>query len=311
MNPNILLQVPLSRPQWRLDRVVQLISHRPEPLRPGRYDDHFVRVYRKLLLALTAAGDDAAKREAVFREYPDVGHAHRLHYSPDIERRQILEARLLTSESIEGDRTPLRRAPKAIEYYEKLFFDVRERLECRDWILKVIIGPRSAYRNNKTGVMGDAERGYVYKLFAYYGGPQVLDAAISGLGSTTMPQRAENVEDWFNDALGRSCESSAAAAAAALQLNQQSLLQMLKLALSMRTGADTPAGTRAERPDLDEWAGTVLASINWEPAVSAGAALSDDVLAVDSAADGSSAALSKFFARGEDFGLLFLHLCSP
>ena len=62
--------------------------------------------------------------------------------------------------------------------------------------------------------MSDAERGFVYKLFAYYGGPLVLDAVTSGLDSTTLPQHGDDIEGWFNNALRQIVRTSAAAAAA-------------------------------------------------------------------------------------------------
>src|SRR6266404_2714912 len=124
MNAEFLMMSPVRRPQWRLDRVVQMLGHRPSPMRPGRLDDYNIQVYRQVLLELAAAGDDESKRDAVFREYPHVCNAHLLHYSPDIERRQILEARLLTNETFDEIASRYATTPQVIDYYEKLFFHV-------------------------------------------------------------------------------------------------------------------------------------------------------------------------------------------
>ena len=194
VNPNSLLQGPLLRPQWRLERVVQLISHRPIPLQPGRYDDHYVRAYYRIMLDLAAAGDDAEKLDQVFRQYPAVCHAHRLHYSADLERRQILEARLLTSETFAEIAVRLATEPSVIEYYERLFFNIRDRLQSSGWIILAGIGRRSG--------SPDDQRGYVYRLFAYFGGPLVLDAVISGMESTEIPRQAEDVPSWFTRRAG-------------------------------------------------------------------------------------------------------------
>ena len=266
MNPNIFIQgLPFRRPKWRLERVVQLISRRPNPLRPGRYDDHYVRAYRRILLELAAADDDEAKREAVFLEYPHVCRGHLLHYSPDIERRQILEARLLTSETIQEIAIRFATVPEVIDYYEKLFFHVRDRLQCSDWIRKVIKGPRGDYRDDGEGVVTDEQRGYVYRLFAFFGGPLVLDAAVNGMINTTMPQHAEDVHAWFDDALNKIVKTSAAAAATTLQFNQQNMMQMIKLAL--RTSS-ARAATRAKLADplLEQRIEQALATIGCGPA---------------------------------------------
>lgn len=243
MNP-ALIDTPFRHPAWRLHRVIELVSHRPSTLQPGRNDDHYVRRYRRIALALTAAGTDEAKRAAVFREYPAVCHAHQIYYSRDVEPRQVLEARLLTRETPEEIAIRFATTPEAIDYYEKLFFDVRDRLECGDWIHRIVVGSRDEYRGKKTGNMTSADRGYVLKLFAYAGGPLALDAVVRGLILKTPPQRIEDVSPWFDDALNQLVQTSAAAAATTLQLNRKNMLQLMKLAI--RTNA-TAAAAQEER----------------------------------------------------------------
>ena len=265
MHPSIARDSPVRRPQWRLDRVIQLLSNRPLPLHPRRYDDHYVRAYRRILGKLRAAGDDLARQDAVFLEYPDVYQAHRLHYSPDLEHRQILEARLLTNESFDEIASRYSTTPKAIDYYEKLFFHVRDRLKCSSWIHKVISGPRSDYRDNKNkGIMTDDERGYVYRLFAFYGGPLVLDAVITGLSPNSIPRLEKNLAAWFDGTLNQLVRTNAAVGAATLRMDQAKLMQMIKLAV--RTSE--AAGSRGETPNtvLEERVKELLATIEWTPA---------------------------------------------
>jgi hypothetical protein len=261
MNSHFLLQGPLRCPHWRLDRVVQMTSHRPSPLRPGPYDDHYVRIYRRVLLALTAAGMDDSSREEVFRANPDICHAHELHYSLDIERRQILEARLLTNETLEGIALGFGTSARTIDYFEKLFFNIRDRMQCRDWILKAaIIGPRRRYRDSKKGAMTDEQRGYVYRLFGFYGGPLVLDAVISGIGSQAVPRRPEDVEGWFQDELQQIVRISAAAAAAVVPFNERNMMRIMKMALRASARANKkPAET--PRYNDEAWAKKVYAAI--------------------------------------------------
>jgi hypothetical protein len=267
MNLHTLFPNPFRTPKWRLERVVYLVGHRPDS-RPGRHDDHYVRIYWQVLRALAAAGDDRAKREVVFRDYPHVCRAHGLHYSPDLERRQILEARLLTQETIEEIATRFDAAPQVIEYYEQLFFHVRDRLQCSDWIRKVILGPCSIYRRDKKGLTPDEQRGYAYRLFAYFGGPLVLDAAISGLVSATLPQCPDDVHGWFERTQRQIVQIRAAAAAATLHLNQRNMTEMIKLGLRM-SGPKT--GKRATAPvrDFEEFAAEVLETVGWGPATRA------------------------------------------
>jgi hypothetical protein len=100
MHADFFTNSPFRRPQWRADRVMQMVEHRPSPLKPRQYDDHYVRTYRQILLSLVAAGDDEAARYAAIQEKPHVYQAHTLHFHPDRHLRQVLEARLLTDESL-------------------------------------------------------------------------------------------------------------------------------------------------------------------------------------------------------------------
>jgi hypothetical protein len=127
----------------------------------------------------------------------------------------------------------------------------------------MILRPCNTDRNNATGAMSEAERGHVYRLFAYFGGPLVLDALVSGMVSTTMPRRAEDVGGWFEDALNQLVRTSALAAAASLRLNQRNMMQLVRLALRRNTAT---AATRAKdaRPSFKEWAGQVSETIGWQ-----------------------------------------------
>jgi hypothetical protein len=154
-----------------------------------------------------------------------------------------------------------------IDYYEKLFFHVRDRLSASDWILQVIKGPRRSYRDNASAEMTEANRGYVLRLFAYYGGPLVLDAAISGMVPKAMPQRAEDVRGWFDEVLCQLVKSNAAAAASALEMNQKNMIQMMKLAVNMNAAKAKQRGNAPQVYD-DSYFEKVLAAIEPYPAPS-------------------------------------------
>ena len=100
MDADFFQDSPFRSPQWRVDRVLQLLAHRKGPLRPGRFDDRFVRIYRDFLLAYLAAGEDEHKLQAVIAEWPPVYWAHLMQFGPDSERRDILQARVLTGEPL-------------------------------------------------------------------------------------------------------------------------------------------------------------------------------------------------------------------
>jgi hypothetical protein len=233
MNPELLISNPLRRPQWRLDRALQLIGHRPRPLRPRRCDDHYVRIYYRILLDLAAARGNEERQDEIIRTYPDAYHAHLLHYSAAAEVRQILEARLLTKEPLAVIAKRLATTPEAIQYYEKIFFNVRDRLAATDWISGIV---RGSYNPESRGnSAGTDERGYLLRLVAYYGGVLALDAMISGLSTVQPPQREKDVSAWLETGLRQSVLSQATAAASVLMPGQPNVMQLMTLALKIRS----------------------------------------------------------------------------
>jgi hypothetical protein len=259
---------PFRPPQWRADRVMQMLDHRPKPLRPRGFDDHYVRAYRNFLISYLAAGQDEELRQAAIVERPHVYHAHLLNFAPDVQLRQIAEARLLTSESISDIAKRFVTDEKAIDYFEKLFFNVRDRLHARDWIAKVILGSPQDRAPNKDGIITAGQRGFLYRLFGHSGGPLALDAMIGGLSPRAMPQQIEDVGAWLDDALAQIVRSRAAQAASVFTINKYNVMHIMKLALrEKRAAAVSQAGADPRQLDLGKHAENVVTTLDrWKTA---------------------------------------------
>jgi hypothetical protein len=184
---------PLRSPRWRCDRVVtalQIPNYRLPRFSGGDYP---VRLFYRYLSVGAAARNDR-QRDALNQDYPDAAQAHSMHYSPAIERRQILEASLLTDESFSQIATRMGMSEPAVKLYAALFFDVRDRLTATTWILKVIMGsPEMRTRFNQDGTLTEEQRGFIFRLFAYYGGPLALEAMVAGIAGVSMPMRPDDV----------------------------------------------------------------------------------------------------------------------
>jgi hypothetical protein len=118
---------------------------------------------RELLRPHRRALNRAAERD------PDLAAAHQL-YERSGRTGLLLEARLLMGQdSVEIERHTA--VPTAIvDVYEAVFFNCRDRLHARDWVVCNALGtPPSA------GSIGQ-DKGAVLKRFAFFGGPLVLDA---------------------------------------------------------------------------------------------------------------------------------------
>jgi hypothetical protein len=189
-----------------------------------------------------AAGDDAVKRQQLHREVSHVGQAHSL-YSSDVEQRQILEARLLTSETFDEIAERFAADAQTIDYYERLFFNVRDRMDAPDWLITIIRGTTEDRAPSRDGVMTSAQRGFVYRLFAYFGGPLVLDTLIGCLSPHRTPHQDKDASAFFDDATAEIVRSRAAMAASVFVIDRHNVMQTLKLALRTK-----PAGSAETAP---------------------------------------------------------------
>src|SRR4051794_35604225 len=151
--------------------------------------------YRRMLLELLAAGDGEERLTAVRNEFAAVYEAHGYHYSPEFRKRQEIEARLLSRASFEEIAFKFGGNPKAIEYFASLFFDVRDALDHRAWVV-LMIRRRMRYDEESGCSRAEAERGHVLRLFGYFGGPLVLDSLMNPLGEKKPPENAEQIRAW-------------------------------------------------------------------------------------------------------------------
>src|SRR4051812_24249649 len=120
MDANLIEYTPLRRPQWRSDRVIELVD---DPrLKPRRSDDAYVRSCRRYRLLQKAACDEAQRFDA-FLAHPHSGAADSIYFGPNAEFRQILEARLLSDETPATIASQLIIEEETVKHYEALFFD--------------------------------------------------------------------------------------------------------------------------------------------------------------------------------------------
>jgi hypothetical protein len=251
---------PLRPPQWRAERVWRMLEQRPLPLRSRGYDDRYVRTYRRWLISHLAASNEKKRQDARL-ELLHAYDAHMLQYDPHRTTRDILQARLLTNEPLSKISQLMSIDETTIIYYEKLFFDVRDRLGCRDWIMKAVLRPGECLAANGVSIAADEQRAYVYRYVAFFGGTPALDAMIAEIGSVSLPDRQEDIAPWLEGALKQGLRTRAVAAAVLLEVDRTNVMTFLKFALKL--GAKTSTGSRqSERMD-EGYVHKVAETLNW------------------------------------------------
>lgn len=195
---------PFRSPNWRSERAKDIAS-RGKHSRCSKRDDKFIKEYRAFLVKYNRGGGEN-KLDNLFSSNPGLYYAHAIYLSHQSDEKLplLVEARILSGQANEQIALMISTIPEAIEYYEKLFFSVRDRRESVDWVMSQIIIPSMA--GVPESFSGDPYNyseysNYYYsstlKYFAYFGGPVVCDLMIYGTYAGGQPKSADDVEDYI------------------------------------------------------------------------------------------------------------------
>jgi hypothetical protein len=248
MLSQMLRDDPARSPAWREDYVSQLVHQGRRPRRSNRrLDDELIHRYRVFLERYQTREQEVRDRLYLWDKPLWYAQAY-------WERRRDwgarLEAYLLTGADDEYIAEELTMDPRTVAYYEGLFFNVRDRLHARPYIVNVILGTAHERQNELVdGVIDvDIENRFL-KLCAYSGGPLVLDMMQCGLADGPMPTDSVAAVDWLNQAYRVSVQQKANTAAKFLPINKFNVLQLLELQQRfLLADAETAAGGLSSGP---------------------------------------------------------------
>jgi hypothetical protein len=166
---------------WRWLRAGYLLDHGRRWSR--RRDDGPTR-RAKLFRAALRRSRGEADRRSLARRMPDVAGAYVIYRDEEATRWQV-EARLLADTPGDAIARDCGVPAGAVDAYEQLFYNVKDRLRNRSYILFHAIGP-AACRGFDAADTPD-----VLKLLAYRGGPLVLDFLLGVGGTSAGPGRPD------------------------------------------------------------------------------------------------------------------------
>lgn len=160
---------PFRPVDWRFKRAQWLQE-------AGRYarrdrDDDYVLLCKRFLAAKQRCKDDLDD-EALARKMPGVWYAFKVYGRDDADDRATFEARILADQSPEEIARRQDTTTEVVRWYEKLFFDVRNKLASRDYVCNRVLGP-AAHRGVR-----ESDYGLLLKLYALAGGPLAVDALV-------------------------------------------------------------------------------------------------------------------------------------
>ena len=222
---------PFRSPRWRADRVRELLS--TPGGRPGADDDTYVRQYFKFLQRW-AAQDGMPERQSLFPRNPGLFYAQVMDEFDDPELVAVAEAAILARESPATVAQRIGAMPQAIEWYERLFFHVTDRLNAPNWIVKTIAGPIGEVPGVVTSAHALARKQAItYKTFAYCGGSQAFDAIAIGFNLECLPSSSLTINDWYDATFRSLIKAKATEAAKFFEMNRYNVMQTMELNISL------------------------------------------------------------------------------
>ena len=211
---------PFRAPAWRWIRAATRNGDCP---RAARHDDDWVRRACRFRAALDRSGDDDGHPRVAGAD-PTVLAAYRVHLGGPRARWEV-EARLLAGQDDAAISIKTGIPAEAIEAFEAIFYSVRDRLEARDWVGAMVLGPR-LYRGLEKG---DVE--LAWKVVGYNLGPFVLEAligspggALTDLSTVARADTSMSTADPLRTAL----------AALTLPVNDETAPKLIRLAARLR-----------------------------------------------------------------------------
>lgn len=164
-------------PRWRYDRVQSCLASPANYLRKA--EDPVVReAYRIMRRWPTRRGSALEFRRArqqMYQESRALYAACEIYQAPQLARVRVsIEAYILAKLSDAEIAHHLSTDPQVIDWYEALFFNVRDRLDNKDYICSQVIGPIGHVS------LGDLSNETVCRYHAYHGGPVVAMDVLRG-----------------------------------------------------------------------------------------------------------------------------------
>jgi hypothetical protein len=159
------------------------------------------------------------------QQMPDLYSAFTLHTEEAAAARWELEARVLADESTGVIADTMAMTPEVVAWYEAIFFQVRDRLGARGYIAHQVI---------KWHGDSEPDLGQIWKLFAYRGGPVVLESLIHGLPPANRPQDVREVLRFIAEDATTTFELKGVVATHLLPVDESTAFKILRGYLTMR-----------------------------------------------------------------------------
>jgi hypothetical protein len=212
------------RTDWAWQRAINIDESNDSP--PTRVRDtpagyaaiKLAMRFRSRLLSATGMADFRQLQE----QFPNIYAAYSLFVSAGPDKCS-LEANILTGRDLAEIALRCNMPFKAVQLYEQLFFNVRDKLDKPDYILHCVIRPLLLAGTTEMTI------DMMWKIYAYYFGEHVLYAVQSTVTNPTRAQTMEGVGAAIRDDVVNTMCMQAAIAAKTLRVTDKNQLRVLDM----------------------------------------------------------------------------------
>lgn len=220
----------------------------------GALSDQFLQTGVRFWKAWTACRNDLERRHVAER-LPTAAGAYWIFADGSPSLRIGIEARILANEAPNRIAGHFGTTVAVVRAYEMLFYDVRDRLDCRSFILRDVIGLGE--------LAGEYQPVQVWKAMAYLGGPLLLDELLFPVGgasghAASAAEVATHLDEIARAQLRRSIASASATTPPG---DRRGLEQLARALASLQRDSSEPG---ADEP-LSGYAANIMAMLESMP----------------------------------------------
>ncbi len=224
-------------PDWRWQRVLQMVDRDDTPGKSSRRDDEYTKRARNFTLCYRNRDDEEA-RNGLWYDEPHLYYAYQLHSKMQThpEGALFVQARLLAKQSHQDIAKHLTTCAEAIQWYERLYFDVTPYLHCRDWVTAQVLIPafkqrHQLFQDTLAGPRRDPPIAETFldaslKLFAYFGGPHLVDFLIQGLQAGRPLVSLDDLSNWLDNQWSTTVRRRSLQAAFQCEINKYNVMEL-------------------------------------------------------------------------------------
>lgn len=214
---------PMRPVDWRWERA-RIIRETGKSIGARAKEDEWIRLALKFQKTLLTCQNDF-DRYALLEKYPSLYFAYTLRGDDKKSgtMRSELEARLLANESQERIAERIGCNTETIKLYERLFFNISEKLKNTTYVLHQVMGP-AIHKG-----MHEKDHDLLWKLYGYFCGTAVLDALTSTFTNPSRPETPEQVDALFVDDTRAVMRRKAAIAARTVAVNEYTQISILEI----------------------------------------------------------------------------------